>query len=140
MTLQRRDGWESRLSAVLDGARNRPYVLGEWDCLRLACAAVEALTGTDLWPRFAGYHTRRGALVVIARIAPTLGEAVTATLGVSPTPTFSAWRGDIVLYRDVAGENHLGVVAGARAVLMLDTGAVHLPLTDAGLLCAWRVG
>lgn len=140
MKLVRRDGWESRLAAVFAGARGRPYVLGEWDCLRLALAAVEALTGTDLWPRFVGYRTRREALLVIARIAPSLGEAVTATFGVSPAPTLSAWRGDLVLYRDAAGEDHLGVVAGARVVLMLDTGTAQVPLLDPGVICAWRIG
>ncbi len=141
--LIRTPGWESRLAAVLEAARHRPYVLGEADCLVLACAAVKAITGVDFWPRIVGnggYRSKRQALVTIARIAPTLGEAVSATLGVPPTPTFGARRGDLVLYRDAVGEDHLGVVTGPAAMLTLATGLASAPLDDAGLLCAWRVG
>lgn len=136
----RLDGWESRLAAAIDAAFGRPYVLGENDCLRLACACVAALTGIDYWPRFAGYRTHRQALVTIARIAPSLGEAVTATLGVSPAPTRSALRGDLVLFRDDIGEDHLGVCVGRDAVLLSAEGAITTGIDDARLLCAWRIG
>lgn len=136
----RQDGWESRLARVIEAATGRPYVLGENDCLRLACAAVDALTGVDFWPRFAGYRTHRQALVTIARIAPCLGDAVTETLGVSPAPTFSALRGDIVLYRDERGEDHLGVCVGRDVVLMAAEGSTTLGIEHPGLLCSWRIG
>lgn len=138
--MRRLEGWESRLAAVIEAARRTPYVLGESDCLCLACAAVAALTGVDYWPRFAGYTTRRGALVTIARIAPSLGEAVTATLAVSPTPTLSARRGDLMLFRDGEGEDHLGVVAGSRVMLYLPDGLGSVGLDHPGLLCSWRIG
>lgn len=136
----RLDGWESRLAAAIDAAFGRPYVLGENDCWRLACACVDALTGVDYWSRFAGYRTHRQALVTIARIAPSLGEAVTATLGVSPAPTRSALRGDLVLFRDDIGEDHLGVCVGRDAVLLSAEGAITTGIDDARLLCAWRIG
>jgi cell wall-associated NlpC family hydrolase len=136
----RLDGWESRLMALVDTAQRTPYVLGENDCLRLACASVEALTGVDYWPRFKGYKTKRQALVTIARIAPSLGEAVTATLAVSPAPTFAAQRGDIVLFRDDEGESHLGVCIGREVVVTAEQGAITLGLEDKRLLCSWRVG
>lgn len=139
-SLTRTSGWEQRFADVIEAARHRLYALGQWDCLRLACEDVAALTGVDFWPRFAGYRTKRQALVTIARIAPTLGEAVSATLGVSPTPTLGARRGDLALYRDAVGEDHLGVVVGAAVMLTLDTGLTSVGLDDAGLLCAWRVG
>lgn len=136
----RLDGWESRLAAAIDAAQGKPYVLGTNDCLRLACASVEALTGIDYWPRFAGYKTHRQALVTIARIAPTLGEAVTATLGVAPASTLSAQRGDIVLFRDEAGQDHLGVCVGREVVLMACEGTITTCINDARLLCSWRIG
>lgn len=139
----RRDGWESRLAAVIEAAAGRPYVLGENDCLRLACAAVEALTGVDFWSRFSGnrgYKTKRQALVAIAKIAPSLGEAVTATLAVSPAPTFSALRGDLLLYRDEQGEDHLGVCIGRDVVLMAAEGPLTVGIEHPGLLCSWRIG
>ena len=140
MGLLRRNDWPERLAAAVDAARGKPYVLGENDCLRLACAAVEALTGEDFWPRFAGYKTHRQALVKIARIAPSLGEAVTATLGVPPMRVFAAWRGDLVLFRDDIGEDHLGVALGRQVVVMDAAGPLHIGLDHPGLVCAWRVG
>lgn len=139
----RRHDWPERLIAVIEAARQQPYVLGTHDCLRVACAAVEALTGTDFWPRFSGkrgYKTKRQALACIARIAPSLGEAVTATLGVSPAPTLSAWRGDIVLYRDEQGEDHLGVCMGRLVVLTAPEGTLSMALDHPGLLASWRIG
>lgn len=138
--LTRRPDWPQRLVAVIDAARREPYVLGEHDCLRLACAAVEALTGVDFWPRFAGYKTKRQALVTIARIAPSLAEAVTATLGVSPSPVLSAWRGDICLFRDAQGEDHLGVCMGRLVVVTAPEGTLTMSLDHPGLLASWRVG
>lgn len=140
VTLRRREGWESRLAAVLETARARPYVLGEADCLRTACEAVAALTGVDFWPRFAGYRSKRQALLTIARIAPSLGEAVTATLGVPPMRVLAAWRGDLALYRDAQGEDHLGIVIGPQVALAAAEGWTLVPLSHPGLVCAWRVG
>lgn len=138
--MPRRPDWPERLAAAVDAARGKPYALGENDCLRLACAAVQALTDVDYWPRFAGYKTKRQALARIARVAPSLGEAVTATLGVSPSPTASAWRGDIVLFRDERGEDHLGVCLGRQVVLMAAEGALLMGREHPGLLCSWRTG
>ena len=138
--LCRRTDWPERLVEVIEAARDKPYVLGEHDCLRLACAAVEAMTGTDFWPRFAGYKTKRQALVTIARIAPSLGEAVTATLGRAPGPALSAWRGDLVLYRDAQGDDHLGISAGRDVILLAPEGTLALSLGDAGVICSWRIG
>lgn len=139
----RLDGWESRLMAAVEAAQHKPYVLGENDCLRLACASVEALTGVDYWPRIVGkrgYKTKRQALVIIAKIAPSLGEAVTATLGVPPAPTFSAMRGDLVLYRDEAGEDHLGICIGREVTLTAEHGVITVSIDDKRLVCSWRIG
>jgi cell wall-associated NlpC family hydrolase len=138
--LHRRDGWEVRLAEVIEAARHAPYVLGQTDCLRLACAAVEALTGTDFWPRFAGYKTKRQALLTIAKIAPSLGEAVTTTLGVPPTPTLAAQRGDIALFRDATGEDHLGVVVGSHVMLTAPWGIEFARIDHGGVLLTWRIG
>jgi len=136
----RRTDWPERLVAVMEAARNKPYVLGTHDCLRLACSAVEALSGVDFWPRFAGYKTKRQALVTIAKIAPSLGEAVTATLGVEPSPVLSAWRGDIMLFRDEAGEDHLGVCMGRLVLVTAPEGTLSIALDHPGLMHSWRIG
>ena len=138
--LVRLEGWPERLHAVIEAARTRPYVLGETDCLRVACEAVAALTGVDFWPRFAGYHSKREALVTIARIAPSLGDAVAATLGVAPSGVLSALRGDLLLFRDATGEDHLGVCFGALVALTAPEGWAAVPLSHPGLVCSWRIG
>lgn len=138
--LIRREDWPARLADAVASACRRPYVLGEWDCLRFSCECIAVMTGVDLWPRFAGYKTKRQALVTIARIAPTLGEAITAVLDVSPGPVLPARRGDIALYRDPTGEDHIGVVVGAHVAVLGPDGLLQVKLTDGGLVSAWRVG
>lgn len=136
--MTRTQGWEDRLAAVLAAAQDAPYVLGQTDCLRLACASVEALTGVDLWPQFAGYQTKREALITIRRHAPTLAGAVSSVLGLPCQPIAVARRGDVCLYHD--REDHLGVCTGPRVVVTTDRGLVHAPLSHPGLRGCWRVG
>ncbi|MBU0752359.1 MAG: hypothetical protein KJ787_13885 [Gammaproteobacteria bacterium] len=140
MGLVRTSDWPERLADVVAAATSRPYRLGEWDCLRFACACIAAMTGEDFWPRFAGeYTTRRAALKAIAAIARDLEAAITATLGVSPAPTFSAQRGDLVLFKDDAGE-HIGVCLGGSVAVLGPAGLLPLPITAPGLGPCWRVG
>jgi hypothetical protein len=138
--LTRRADWPERLAEVVASAQDRPYVLGWWDCLRFCCAAIDAMTGTDLWPRFAGYKTKRQALVTIARIAPSLGDAVSIVLAREPIVPMQAGRGDVVLYVDNDGESHLGLCLGSKVGVLAPDGLLQLPLDHAGLRHAWRVG
>jgi cell wall-associated NlpC family hydrolase len=138
--LTRRADWPERLAEVVAQANDRPYVLGEWDCLRFSCAVIDAMTGHDYWPRFDGYKTKRQALVTIARIAPTLGEAVTKVIEQPPQSPLMAQRGDLVLYRDRVREDHLGIALGATVAVLGPAGLIHGALTDAGMRHCWRIG
>ena len=138
--LTRRTDWPERLAEVIAGAQDQPYVLGQWDCLRFCCSAIRAMTGADLWPRFAGYKTKRQALVTIARIAPSLGEAVSIVLERAPLPPLQAGRGDVLLYQDTSGEDHLGLCWGAKVAVLGPQGLLHITLDNAGLRHAWRIG
>jgi cell wall-associated NlpC family hydrolase len=138
--LERRADWPERLAAVVASAQDQPYVLGQWDCLRFCCAAIESMTGTDLWPRFAGYKTKRQALVTIARIAPSLGDAVSVVLAREPVAPAQAGRGDVALYHDGEGESHLGLCIGAKVAVLGPAGLLQVPLDHAGLRHAWRIG
>lgn len=138
--LTRNVDWPERLAEVVRHAQDQPYVLGEWDCLRFACRCVDAMTGVNMWPRFAGYKTRREALVTIKRIAPTLAEAMSAVLNSRPQPLDSAGRGDVMLYADVTGEEHIGVCLGAYVAVLAPAGLVHLSRSDPGMLASWRIG
>ena len=131
-------GWESRLVAVIEDARTRPYVLGEHDCFRLACRVVEALTGIDRWPQFRGYKTKRQSLVKIAQYGSTFEAAGDWFFGERIEHNF-ARRGDIAaLQPDPAGEKHLGIVTGRSIVVLTEGGTGAVPLRDA--LCIWRIG
>lgn len=137
LKLTRHADWPERLAAAIESARHEPYVLGQHDCLRLTCRCIEVMTGINFWPVFAGYKTKAQALRIIAKIAPSLGDAVTAVLGVQPQPVRLSQRGDVLLYQDEEG-HHLGVCCGANMVLLAKQGLVFLPLSKA--LSSWRVG
>lgn len=135
---ERLDGWESRLAAVLEAARHRPYVLGKHDCFRLACAAIEALTGEDRWPQFAGYHTRRQAMRRLAAHGRTFQEAGDWFFGAPSVDVRQARRGDIVALKTPDGEKHAGVCNGAESAFLAPEGLLWVPTRSA--LCCWRVG
>lgn len=137
----RREGWEARLEAALEAARARPYKLGVHDCFRVACQAVEALTGTDRWPEFAGkYSDERSARRLIAAHGRTFEAAFDWFFGAPSMPVWKARAGDIVAIQTPDGEKHLGVVMldHVRAALLGPHGLVELPVSTC--LCVWRVG
>jgi hypothetical protein len=138
--LTRRNDWPERLAAVVDASMARPYKLGEWDCLRFACTAIEAMTGTDFWPRFAGYKTKRGAHKAMLSAGDTYAAAVGATLEVPEQSPLLARRGDLVMYRDLLDEDCLGVCIGGHVAVLAHDRLLRVPLTDARLSASWRVG
>ena len=138
-TVHRLEGWESRLSAVIEGARDKPYVLGQHDCFSVSCAAVEALTGVDRWPEWRGrYATKDQALRLLASRASSFEDAGDGFFGVPRVATAFARRGDIVALATADGAKHLGVCLGSRAACLSESGLVFVPV--ANCLCAWRIG
>lgn len=137
--LTRAQDWPERLAEQVALVQAVPYKLGTHDCTRFTCACIEAMTGVDFWPRFAGYKTKTQALRAIARIAPSLGEAVGVVLGASAQPPNLARRGDVLLYEDAGGE-HLGVCLGAVGAVLGPQGLIHQRLDHPGFKSSWRVG
>jgi hypothetical protein len=133
----RREGWELRLDAVIEAARATPYALGGHDCFRLACRVLEALTGVDRWPEFAGYTTKREALELLAAHGHTFEDAFDAFFACSRVHPLLARRGDIVAL-SAGGEKHLGVCLGHFVAALQPEGLLFLPLGAA--LCCWRIG
>lgn len=137
--LVRRDGWEARLAFVIEAAAHQPYRLGDHDCFRFACEAVKATTGADLWASWAGrYRTKREALRLLLEYGGGFTGSFSRLFGVEPAPMTCARRGDVAEYVDAEGEQHLGVVQGARVALLLECGVAFVPL--AGCAHAWRIG
>lgn len=134
----RLEGWEQRLLAIIEDARARPYVLGEHDCFRLACRVIEALTGVDRWPSFAGYTTKREALQRLAQHGSSFEAAGDWFFGAPRVDIKLARRGDILALQDEVGEKHLAVCLGHQLACMRDDGLLFLKVSAAH--CAWRVG
>lgn len=136
----RLEGWEGRLAGVVEAARHVPYQLGEHDCFRFACAVVEALTGIDRWPEWAGrYTTRREALRCIhAYGGAGFTEAGSKLFGGAPVPASKARRGDVLEFVDPFDEKHLGVCVGAEVAVLADGGLRFVRLSQCAH--AWRVG
>jgi len=138
--VSRLPGWEDRLAAVFEAARNAPYELGRHDCLRVACQAFEAITGRDYWQEFAGrYDSKAAALREIRRLGHDFGAAITAVTGLATVTPLLARRGDLVLYRDDDGADHLGVCNGAHVGVLGADGMLWVPINDARLRVAWSV-
>ncbi len=138
--LIRRPDWPERFAAVVAAAGQRPYRLGEWDCLRFACTVVDAMCDVDFWPRFAGqYSSRREALRAILAHGTDLAQAVNAVTGLEVVAMPYARRGDLVLFEDAAGE-HLGICLGQTVGVLGADGLCHAGLLHPGCKMAWRVG
>lgn len=134
----RLEGWEGRLAGVIEAARLEPYELGVHDCFKVACAALEALSGIDRWPEFAGrYRTRREALALIAKRGRTFELAFDWFFGSPHVCTAQAQRGDICAVGTPDGEKHLGVCLGADTAFLEDQGLVRVPTLTC--LCCWRL-
>lgn len=134
----RLEGWERRLDAVVEAARERPYALGEHDCFRVACRVLEALTGVDRWPEFSGYTTRREAMRKLAEYGSTFEASGDWFFGDTSIGVRWARRGDICCIQTEDGEKHLGVCLGAETALLAPDGLTYVPTLTC--LCAWRVG
>lgn len=135
----RQQGWEARLAQVIEAARHARYELGVHDCFRVACAAIEALTGEDRWPVFAGrYATKRQALRLIAQYGRDFDAAFTWFFGALPLDVKLARSGDILKFVDSAGEAHLGVLVDSKVAVLGEEGLAFVP--RAACACCWRVG
>lgn len=125
----RTEGWEKRLAALLEAARARPFVWGEWDCCLAAAAAVEALTGVDPASAWRGRYTSEDAArALIANEADgslhrlvTLGlERAGIRFEAMPHAHF-AQRGDLALLRD-GGLRALSIVGIDRLYALGEVG------------------
>lgn len=137
---ERLEGWESRLDAIIEDARRKPYELGEHDCFRVACRVLAALTGVDRWPEFAGYKTKKQSLAIIARYGSSFEKAFDWFCG-NPSPSVDvkfARRGDLCCVETADGEKHLGICLGRDTALLAPEGLIYIATLNCR--CAWRVG
>ncbi|MXP42995.1 DUF6950 family protein [Allopontixanthobacter sediminis] len=140
----RRDDWEARLGRFIADNRARPFEWGQHDCILMACAAVEAMTGFDAAKAYRGQYTdRAGSAKALRELGEgTLLKTVDAVFKRKP-PSF-AQRGDLVWF---AGS--VGVCMGAqglfvgeerladKAGLTMREGLIAIPRRD--FVKAWAV-
>lgn len=137
----RLDGWDARLWAVVEAARDRPFAWGVHDCATWVADVRCALTGQDAAAAWRGsYSTARGAWRALRRRGHEgLEEAVCAVLGSCLASPLAAQRGDIVA-AGAAGNAHplaLGVCMGVQSAFLGKRGLVWLPSEEN--IMAWRV-
>ena len=132
--LRRLPDWPSRLAAYLEQWRARPFAWGGADCAVFAEGAVYALTGwrAPIAPSWHDWDTARGVLRLLGGLIP----AVDRRLERVPVPY--AWRGDVLLVRNVDRRTHLAVRDGDGWAAPGAAGLVRGPLCQVRL--AWGVG
>ena len=140
----RRPGWELRLAAAIEAARNRPFAWGTHDCATFAFDLRRDLTGGgDIAALWRGrYRTARGATRVMRRLGWSSLEAAGRDLLGEPLADLRlAQRGDLVLAGTGLG---FGICLGARAAGIAPAtgpgspgGLILAPMSSCAL--AWRI-
>ena len=137
-TMMRLDGWEASLNSILEAASLRPYVIGEWDCFKMACDVIAAITGRpNPWPEWKGrYHDERSAVDLLHQRGGFM-RAFSDGFGSEPVSPRLAQRGDICAYRDEERIFHLGVCVGDKVALLSENGLVFVAIAQCK--AAWRI-
>lgn len=136
--MTRLPNWEERLSAFLIANREREFLWGQWDCITMACSAVEAMTGHDPAAAYRGrYSSAAGAKAILRELGKgTLLRTINAEF--VRKPVGYAQRGDLV-WRDGA----VGVCLGSTALFVgeadeaIHRGFISAPRAD--FQKAWAV-
>jgi hypothetical protein len=132
----RLNGWELRLLAAVDDARDTPFQWGQHDCATWAFDVRLMLTGDDAAAVWRGkYKTEAGAARVLRKLkCQTVDDLAESILGDALPTVLLAQRGDIVLG---GAEQALGVCVGSDGLFLQPSGLIALPLRSC--LRAWRV-
>ena len=134
----KKDGWLRCLFDYIEIQSKSEYKLGENDCVRFCCGAIEAMTGVDHWPELGGhYSTRAEAIAFIRAMAGDLTKFVTQKTGYEAITAMFAQRGDLVIYEDEKGK-HLAICVGEMFTAFREDGFIYLPMSK-GVTAAWRV-
>lgn len=143
MNRERLPDWEARLSEWIVANRSREFAWGEWDCILMACSAVEALTGEDPAAEYRGrYSDAHGAAKALRKLGKgTLLKTIDAEF--ERRPVGMARRGDLIMRKGA-----IGVCVGGAGLFVGDaehvetgevvgSGLVPIPRAEFGK--AWTV-
>lgn len=121
------------------------FSYGPWDCCSFVTAAIEAMTGTDVYGPFRGkYASRTEAYRAVKEYAGkasirAVAERVTCDHGMPSVPALMAQRGDVALIRRGERDFSLGIIdlTGREIVALKSQGMFRVPLSMA--IQCWRV-
>lgn len=135
--------WPERLAAAVKAAETSPFVYGEHDCGLFAADVITAMTGVDILQTTRGaYSTEAGCYKYLKRVfgggVRAACETVMAQYGCPEVPVAYAQRGDVVLLRQAAGDEVVGICLGVFTVAVTAHGLAAVPTFTSGCK-AWRV-
>jgi len=116
--------WEIRYHAFMVENKDRDFQWGEWDCVKFADAAFEAMTGKDLIPPELEWHDEESAQKAIKSYGNTLLKSMikgTKIKGLSVIDKQYISKGDIVVF-EVDKKEVTGVCDGYAIVSPSDNG------------------
>lgn len=140
--LRRLPLWPDRLVAYVESRRTMPFAWGPHDCFTFVTGAIEAITGTALYPA-----TWTDALSAVREIEKhgSYEAMISSVLGPPSQNWREARRGDVVLAEAEEGTRRAAIWRRPSMLCLGATlcgpgvdGLAFKPLTDA--VTVWRVG
>jgi|TARA_R110002153_G_scaffold92173_1_gene224000 hypothetical protein len=116
--------WEERYHAFMIENKDRDFQWGEWDCVKFADAAFEAMTGEALIPPELEWHDEASANEAIKSYGKTLLKSLakgTKLKGLKVIQKQYIAKGDIVVF-EVDGKQVTGVCDGYAIISPSDGG------------------
>lgn len=110
----------------IEAARNKPFKIGEHDCVSFACSCVKALSGVDLTHEVERYRSSANSARLFR--GRGLDLSVSNVLG-EPLPVVFAQRGDVVELRR-GRRSFIGICVGAHAAMLKLDGLAFVPISD----------
>ena len=130
--MARLPGWQSRMYAAIEAARQKPFAWSEHDCVSWSISVVEQITGVDHYAKFRGQYTNEiGAAKLIKRTGPDLPSVV--SMYFQEVPVLLTHHEDLVMINGA-----VGICDGLHSHFITEQGLTTFK--TAACTNAWRVG
>lgn len=136
------DGWEKRLSELIEENSKRKFEYGIFDCVLFACDAIKSLTGLNPRRIIAKEYQGEGEASKIIEEwggIERIANIVADRYAFESIPVLFAQRGDIVM-AEIKNLKSLGVCVGKKVAFpKLQGGLVFMNIDSKLLIKAWRI-